>query len=112
MKIAALIIGIFGSMAGFIGAIIGLFIGGIGAAFGAGEEVAWLSFAALGMSIVGLVGAALAMAKPRAAAGLMVVSAVLGTILIFVFYILAAVLLIVAAFLAFLGRERKTNAES
>ena len=41
MKVAALIIGIFGSVAGFIGAIVALFIGGIGSAFGRGRR--WAS---------------------------------------------------------------------
>ena len=110
MKIAALIIGIFGAMAGFIGAIVALFLGGIGAAFGAGTEVAWLGFGALAMSVVGLVGAALSIAKPRAAAVLMVISAILGVIFVFVAYILATILLLVAALLAFLGRERQGSA--
>ena len=105
MKLAALIIGIFGSMAGFIGAILGLIVGGIDAAIGGGAQIAWLSFGAMGMSVVGLVGAALAIAKPRIAAGLMVVSAVLGTIFISLFYVPAAVMLVIAALLAFLGRK-------
>ena len=112
MKIAALIIGIFGAMAGFIGAIIALTVGGIGAAFGQGTEVAWLGFGALVMSVVGLVGAALAIAKPRVAAVLMAVSAILGVIFVFVAYILATVLLLVAALLAFLGRERRADSGS
>lgn len=105
MKLAALIVGIFGSMAGFIGAIFGLIVGGIDAAIGGGAQIAWLSFGAMGMSVVGLVGAALAIAKPRIAVGLMVVSAVLGTIFISLFYVPAAVMLVIAALLAFLGRK-------
>ena len=105
MKVAALIIGIFGSMAGFIGGILGLIVGGIDAAFGGSTEIAWLGFGAIGMSVVGLVGAALSMAKPRVAAGLMVASAVLGTIFISLFYVVAAALLIIAALLALLGRK-------
>lgn len=105
MKLAALIVGIFGSMAGFIGAIFGLIVGGIDAAIGGGSQIAWLSFGAMGMSVVGLVGAALAIAKPRIAVGLMVVSAVLGTIFISLFYVPAAVMLVIAALLAFLGRK-------
>ena len=105
MKLAALIIGIFGSMAGFIAAILGLIVGGIDFAIGGGPQIAWQSFGAMGMSVVGLVGAALAIAKPRIAAGGMLVSAVLGTIFISLFYLPAAVLLLIAAILAFLGRK-------
>lgn len=105
MKLAALIIGIFGSMAGFIAAIFGLIVGGIDFAIGGGAEIAWQSFGAMGMSVVGLVGAALAIGKPRIATGLMVLSAVLGTIFISLFYVPAAVMLLIAALLAFLGRK-------
>ena len=51
MRIAALIVGIFGAMAGFVGAIVALAVGGIGAAFGEGTDVAWLGFGALVMSV-------------------------------------------------------------
>lgn len=105
MKLAALIVGIFGSMAGFIAAIFGLIFGGIDAAIGGGAGIVWQSFGAMGMSVVGLVGAALAIAKPRIAAGAMVVSAIGGTISISLFYAPAAVLLLIAALLAFLGRK-------
>ena len=57
------------------------------------------------MSIVGLVGAALAIAKPRVSVVLMALSAVLGLIFISAFYIPATILLLVAALLAFLGRK-------
>ena len=106
MKVAGLIVGIFGSVAGFIGAIFALlFLGGIGAAFGAGSEVAWLGFAALIVSIVALVAAALAIAKPRFAAAVMLVSGIAGFICISAFWIPAGLLLGIGALLAFLGRK-------
>ena len=105
MKLAALIVGIFGSMAGFIAAIFGLIFGGIDFAVGGGAGIVWQSFGAMGMSVVGLVGAALAIAKPRIAVGLLLLSAVLGTIFISLFYVPAAVMLVIAALLAFLGRK-------
>ena len=105
MKVAGLIVGIFGSVAGFIGAIFALLVGGIGAAFGAGSEVAWLGFAALMVSIVALVAAALAIAKPRFAAAVMLVSGIAGFICISAFWIPAGLLLGIGALLAFLGRK-------
>ena len=106
MKIAALIIGIFGSMAGFIAAIIIILVGGVFETVGVGgAEIAAPGFWGMGMSVVGLVGAALALAKPRIAAGLMVVSAIGGGIAISLFYAPAAVMLLIAALLAFLGRK-------
>ncbi len=114
MKIAALIIGIFGAMAGFIGSILAIVVGGIGAGLGAdeGEQIALFGFLALIMSIVGLVGAALAMAKPKVSAALMVISAVVGVILVSAAYALATVLLLIASLLAFLGRHSGTSSPS
>ena len=63
----------------------------------------------MAMSIIGLVGAALAMGKPRFAALLMAVSAIVGLVLISFGYILATVLLLIAAVLAFLGRKEGRN---
>ena len=107
MRIAALIIGIFGAAAAFVGALLAMLFGGVGVALdeSEGEQIVVLGMVALLMSIVGLVGAALSIAKPRAAAVLMALSAIVGVVLIFVAYIVATVLLLIAAVLAFLGRK-------
>ncbi len=107
MRIAALIIGIFGAGAGFIGALIALLIGGIGSAIGDSEAVSIGKFGvgALGLSIVALAGAALAIAKPKFSAFLMSVSAIVGLILISFGWVVATVLLLIAAILAFIGRN-------
>ena len=107
MKIAALIIGIFGAVAGFIGSLLAIIFGGIGAGLGVeeGEQVIGLGFGALLMSVIALVGAALAIGKPKVSAGLMAISAVVGVILVSAAYVLATVLLLIAALLAFLGRR-------
>lgn len=106
MKIAALIIGIFGAMAGFGGSVLAFFIGFSGAIVLGGESpLAVWSLGALLMSIVGLVGAALSIAKPRVAIILMVLSAIVGVVLIVPFYVVATILLLVAALFAFLGRN-------
>lgn len=108
MRIAALIIGIFGSVAGFIGAIFALFVGGIGSAFGAegAGEIAGLGFGALIASIAALVGAALAMAKPRTSAVIMGVSAIAGLIFVFMAFVIGTILLLLATLFAFLGRNQ------
>ena len=114
MRIAALIVGIFGAIAAFIGSVFALLIGGLGGALGveeAGTVVVGGSIALL-MSIVGLIGAALSIAKPRVAAALMGISAIVGLIAVFAAYVLGTVLLIIAAILAFLGRQRDTEATS
>ena len=60
---------------------------------------------AFSFGILGLLGAALTLAKPRAAAALMLLSAVGITISISMFALLAAPLFLIAAALAFFGRH-------
>ena len=113
MRIAGLIIGVIGSIAGFIGAVVALAIGGIGEVIEAegSRTVTTGAIVAIAASIVGLVGAVLSMAKPRLAAGLMLGSAIVGIIAVFVAYILATILLIIASLLTFLGRDEKRNTQ-
>lgn len=108
MRVAAVIVGVFGAIAGFVGALVAMFVGGVATALEVegGETVTILGAVALGMSVVGLVGAALAMAKPRVAAVLMLASAVVGVIAVSAAYAVAAVLLLSGAILAFLDRSR------
>ena len=108
MRIAALIIGIFGSVAGFFGAIFALFVGGIGSAFGAegAGQVTGLGFGALIASVAALVGAALAIAKPRTSAAMMGVSAIAGMIFVSYAFVLGTILLLLATLFAFLGRNQ------
>lgn len=73
--------------------------------------MATLAFVAIVASIVGLVGAVLSMAKPRLAASLMLVSAVVGVIAVSAAYILGTILLAIGAALTFLGRNENRVAE-
>lgn len=109
MRIAALILGIIGGIIGLIAAGAALFIGAVGSATGAqnSEMVIGGGWAALGLSVVGIVGGALALAKPRAAALLMLIAAVGGFISIFIAYVVAGPLLLMAAILAFVGRAKQ-----
>ena len=52
------------------------------------------------------------MVKPRLAASLMIVSAVVGIIAFFLVYILATLLLIIGAGLTFLGRNENRSQQS
>ena len=113
MRIAAMIIGIFGSIGAFMGACTVTVGGGLADAFGAeeGAQIASMGIVGWAASIVALVGAAMAMGKPRTAAIIMVVAAVVGLIVNGGFFIPGAVLLAVAALLAFLGRNEKGKSE-
>ena len=107
MRIAALILGILGGIAGIIGGISVLFIGGVGTAFeleGA-ATLTGLGFAAIPLGILGIVGGALALGKPKAAGIIMLISAVGGVIAISAGYIVAFILLLVGGILALVGQR-------
>jgi hypothetical protein len=119
MRIAALVLGVLGAIGGFIGALIAFFFAGVvevvdeisGAEKGVGEEIAILGLVAFAASVGGLVGGSIAIAKPKVAAVLMLVAAIVGVLSISVAFVPAAILLLIAALLAFLGRaEKKTEA--
>jgi hypothetical protein len=110
MRIAALILGILGGLLGLGGAITALFAGGVAGAFNAegAETVVNLGLAAIPFAILGIVGGSLAMAKPKVAGWLMLISAIGGTIAISAGYILGGIMLFIAAIFA-LVEGRKTN---
>ena len=62
------------------------------------------------ISILAMVGAAFAMAKPKFAASLLLVAGIAGLFAIGGFYLIAGPLLLVAALLAFLGRAPSVTA--
>ena len=70
------------------------------------ESVYGSAMEASSFGILGLLGAALTLAKPRAAAALMLLSAVGITISISMFALIAAPLFLIAAALAFFGKHK------
>ena len=60
----------------------------------------------MGASVAGLVGAALAMPKPKSSAIIMGLSAIAGLIFVTTAFIPGAILLLLAALFVFLGRKR------
>lgn len=111
MRVGALILGILGGLFGIGGAVLAILAGGVGAAFGAeeAETVVGLGLAALALSIVGIIGSALALAKPRAAAALMLVTGIGGFIAISFAFVIGGTLLIAGSVLAFFGRTKKVR---
>jgi hypothetical protein len=109
MRTGGLVLGIIGGVAGLISAVIALVVGGIGGAFEAEGSgmVVYLGWSALFFSLLGLVGAALSLAKPVVAAVLMAVAAIAIGISISLFAVIATPLLLIAALLAFLGRNTR-----
>lgn len=108
MKIAALILGILGGIAGLFGAIFAFGVGGVGTALG--EEAQSLvgnGIAALIFSLLGIVGGAMAMAKSKAAGIMMLIAAVGGLIAVFVGYIVAFPLLLIGGILSLVAAKQK-----
>ncbi|MDI3328374.1 MAG: DUF4064 domain-containing protein [Alicyclobacillaceae bacterium] len=112
MQIAALVLGIIGGLAGIGGAVFALFVGGIGSAFGAegSGTVVGLGLMAIVSSILGIVGGALAMSRPKAAGILMLVSAVAGAVFISFGYVVAFPCLLVGGILALVASRQKDAA--
>lgn len=108
MKLAALILGIIGGVAGIIGSIIVMVIGGIGSVIG-GEgatTVTSLGWVALLFSLVGIVGGALALAKPKIAGIMMLFVGVGGIIAVSIGYVVAGPLLIIGGILALVSSRK------
>jgi len=111
MRIAALIIGIIGSLAGIGGALFALMVGGLSGVFGAegAEMVVGLGWAAIVISLIALVAAALAIAKPLEAGIAMIIAGIAGIISISVAYVIGGPLLIIAGILAIIGKKELTD---
>jgi hypothetical protein len=110
MRTAALVLGLIGGIIGLFAGGFAIVVGGIGTAVQTDRAgtVVVLGFIALGLAIVGIVGGALAQAKPRVAALLMLIAGIGGFIAVSLFWIVSGLLLIIGAVLAFLGRAPRT----
>jgi len=85
-----------------------LVLGGIGSAIG-GEgagTVATLGWVALLLSLVGIVGGSLALAKPKIAGIIMLLMGIGGLICISLGYVVAGPLLIIGGILALVGSRK------
>lgn len=112
MRIAALVLGIIGGVIGLMAAATAGLLGGAAGALATdaqstaqATEIAGRGGLGVLISIVAMVGAAFAMAKPRFAALTLLITGVAGLFAIGGFYLLAGPLLLVASLLAFLGRK-------
>lgn len=97
MKLASLILGLLGGLFGIVAAFLSLFAGGVTGAENSAIAMAYLS---IPISLVGLIGGAMAFAKPKAAGIMMLIAGVGGFVTITVAYLLAGPLLIVGAIMA------------
>jgi hypothetical protein len=107
VRIAALTLGLLGGIIALSASGTGLALGGVGAAVGidGGAIVVGGGWAALAFSVLGLVGAALAIAKPRLAGSLMIVVGIGGFVANLITYVVSGPLLLVAGLLALLAKQ-------
>lgn len=113
MRVASMVLGIIGAVAGLGGAIFVLFVGGVDAAFSASgtSTVVGLGVAAVLFSILGLAGSIFTLKKPKTAGILMLLAALGGLISISWYYVIAFPLLLLAGILSLVS-QRKENTTS
>ena len=102
--------GLIGGIIGFIGAIIALLVGGVGAALGAteaGTKIIILGWFGILFAIVGIVGAALVKHWTKGSGILMIVSAIGGIICVSFAYLLSFILLMIAGLMAVFKKDKK-----
>ena len=107
MRTGAIVIGIIAGLAGLVSAVLALMVGGVGAAVepeGA-SQVIGLGWSALGLSLLGLIGAALWIAKPQLAPLIMATAGVALVFSISMFAVIARPLFVVRRFWAEFGRR-------
>ena len=105
MRTGALVFGIIAGLAGLVSAVLALIVGGLGAAVepeGA-SQVIGLGWSALGLSLLGLIGAALWIAKPQLAPLIMATAGVAIVSSISMFAVIARPLFLLRRFWAEFG---------
>lgn len=107
MRLAALILGILGGIVGILGGGAATLIGGVGQVLEAegASTVVGLGMAAIPTAILGIVGGAMAMARPKAAGIMMLISAGAGVIFVSAAYYIAAIMLVAGGILALVGQK-------
>jgi hypothetical protein len=101
MRTGAIVIGIIAGLAGLVSAVLALMVGGLGAAIGpeGASQVIGLCWSALGLSLLlGLIGAALWIAKPQLGELIMATAGVAIVFSISIFAVIARPLFLVRRF--------------
>lgn len=108
MRVAALIVGVVGGLAGIAGAMFAILVGGIGGAVGVKDTgmLLFLGLAAVAFSIAGLVGAGLTLSRPKAAGVTLLVSALGGLVAVSWGYVVAFPALFVAGVLSLVAAHQ------
>ncbi|KFM95117.1 DUF4064 domain-containing protein [Bacillus clarus] len=102
------VLGLIGGIFGILGAILALMIGGLGAAFEAdgANSIIGLGWAAVALSILGIVGSVMVKSKAKAGGIMMTIAAIGGFICIFVFYLLPGILLLIGGLMGIFRKDK------
>ena len=113
MRTGAIVIGIIAGLAGLVSAVLVLMVGGLGAAVEpeAASQLIGLGWSALGFSLLGLIGAALWIAKPQLAALIMATAGVAMVFSISIVAVIVRPLFLVRRFWAEFGMRPKLRPE-
>lgn len=121
MRIVAIVLGILGSIALFVGVLV-VFLGagaaglavelGDASATETGQQLVLMGIVGWIASVVALIGACLSVAKPRFASLTMTVALMVGALATGLFSIPGIVLLAIASLFAFLGRNEGGRRET
>ncbi|PRP93743.1 hypothetical protein TUN_44790 [Bacillus sp. M21] len=102
------VLGLIGGIFGILCAFIALFIGGVASAMeaeGAGSVIG-LGWAAVALSILGIVGSVMVKSKAKVGGAMMTIAAIGGFICISFIYILPAVLLLIGGLMGIFRKEK------
>ena len=110
-RTAEFVLGLIGGIFGFIGAIMALLIGGVDAAFSDSgtSEVIGLGWLAFLFSILAIVGSIVVRSKAKLGGIFLIVSAVGGVISISMFYLVPAVLIIIAGLMGVIKKDKRSK---
>jgi hypothetical protein len=113
MRTGAIVIGIIAGLAALVSAVLALMVGGVGAAVEpeAARQLIGLGWSALVISLLGLIGAALWIAKPQLAPLIMATAGVAIVFSISMFAVIARPLFLVRRFWAEFGMRPKVRLE-
>lgn len=108
------VLGLLGGIFGFIGALFALFIGGVDAVLNSTgtSEVIGLGWAAVIFSILAIVGCVVVRSKAKLGGAFLLIAGIGGLISISFYYLLPAVLLIIAGLMGLIKKDKPTAVHS
>lgn len=108
-----LVMGIIGGIFGILSSILAMIVGGLGSAISidGADEVIIQGFIAMLFSILGIIAGAISKNKPKMSGWLLLISGVGGFISIALFYIISAILFIVAGFMGVSSKQNTVPAD-